>query len=342
MKLEFQDISHDYGANAALSSIDLVAPSGAITCLLGSSGCGKTTLLNLAAGLLKVQSGQITLDDQLLANAAHSPPPEKRPIGLVFQELALFAHMTIAQNILFGVAKDERTPALASQWLERIGLAGMEARYPHSLSGGQAQRVALARAMAPKPKVLLLDEPFASIDVHLRRQLRRDCRALLRAQKTTAIMVTHDPEEALEIADTVAIMEGGAIVQAGTPQDIHTRPHTLAIAALFDEVERIEARMAGDTIETPFGSWPRSALAQGAQLTGSITLAARPDSFTLEPDPSGLKLIDRHETGLYQRLVLANEDGQKVAILRRATQGEVPSGSMALHPRPASLLGFAK
>ena len=178
MSLEFSHIAHAYGDTRALHDISFVASSGEITCLLGASGCGKSTLLNLAAGLLSVQSGKIAVDGAVIADATFSPPPEARPVGMVFQDGALFPHMTIAKNIAFGLSRAE--PNVIEGWLEHVGLAGLGGRYPHQLSGGQQQRAALARAMAPGPQVLLMDEPFASVDIVLRRRLRRECRMLLR------------------------------------------------------------------------------------------------------------------------------------------------------------------
>ena len=207
VSLEFRHIAHAYGGVAALGDVSFIAPAGEITCLLGASGCGKSTLLNLAAGLLKVQAGAVCLGGAVLADAARHPAPEHRPVGLVFQDGALFPHMTIAQNIGFGLPRARHGEVAG--WLEQVGLAGLGARYPHELSGGQQQRAALARAMAPGPEVLLMDEPFASVDIVLRRKLRRDCRMLLRASGTTTLLVTHDPSEALDIADSIAVMERG-------------------------------------------------------------------------------------------------------------------------------------
>ncbi|MFN7159750.1 MAG: ABC transporter ATP-binding protein, partial [Erythrobacter cryptus] len=167
MSLEFRHIAHAYGPVRALEDITLAAPAGEITCLLGASGCGKSTLLGLAAGLLRVQQGEIWLDGAPLADPRRNPPPEARPVGLVFQDGALFPHMSVAANIAFGLPKARRGEV--EGWLAQVGLAGLGDRYPHELSGGQQQRAALARAMAPGPRVLLMDEPFASVDIVLRR-----------------------------------------------------------------------------------------------------------------------------------------------------------------------------
>ena len=316
-------------------------PSGEITCLLGSSGCGKTTLLNLAAGLLDVQQGSIALDGDILADPARNPPPEKRPIGLVFQDGALFPHMSIADNILFGVDKVKRSAALAEQWLEMIGLAGLGERFPSSLSGGQAQRVALARAMAPEPAVLLLDEPFASIDVVLRRDLRRECRRLLKARNATAIMVTHDPEEAMDVADQIAVMDSGHIVQTGSPDALYNRPATLGVGTMFGDSQVISAQVEGDAVETAFGTWPLAVLTEKPQ-SNQLDLLIREGTLTAKADPVGLVVNDIRKTGHSTRLTLANEAGDEINVSCDPNEVTSASGRFSLHPNPASIIAFAK
>ncbi len=234
LTLEFRHIAHAYGSVRALEDISFTAPEGEITCLLGASGCGKSTLLNLAAGLLPVQQGSIHLGDQLLADGSTNPPPEERSVGLVFQDGALFPHMTIARNVGFGLKRSEQGEV--EGWLELVGLAGLGTRYPHELSGGQQQRAALARAMAPGPQVLLMDEPFGSVDIVLRRKLRRDCRRLLRDRGATVVMVTHDPEEALDVADWIAVMDAGRLVQFDTPDRLRAKPVSDLVAAFFEDI----------------------------------------------------------------------------------------------------------
>ena len=237
MSLEFRHIAYAYGHGAsetrALEDISLIARDGEITCLLGASGCGKSTLLNLAAGMLRVQSGSVHLGGELLADGTTNPAPEDRPVGLVFQDGALFPHMTIAKNVGFGLPKSDQDAV--EGWLDLVGLPGLGGRYPHELSGGQQQRAALARAMAPRPQALLMDEPFASVDIVRRRKLRRECRDLLRERGATVLLVTHDPEEAIDIADQIAVMDAGRILQIGTPQELRDAPASDAVAAFFDE-----------------------------------------------------------------------------------------------------------
>jgi iron(III) transport system ATP-binding protein len=346
VNLEFKNISHHYGdapaSKPALTNVELLVPTGEVTCLLGSSGCGKTTLLNLAAGLLDVQHGSIVLDGEMLAAPLLNPPPEKRPIGLVFQDGALFPHMSIADNILFGVPKADRSTQLAEQWLDMIGLAGLGARFPSSLSGGQAQRVALARAMAPEPAVLLLDEPFASIDVVLRRDLRRECRRLLKERGATALMVTHDPDEAMDVADTIAVMDEGRIVQSGTPHALFSDPATLGIGAMFGECETLPAQIADGAIQTAFGTWPLNALAALPASDGPVELLIREGAVDVTPDPGGLIVKDVRTTGRGARFLLANDAGEQIGISCKMADLTVAAERLAIRLRPSSVLCFAK
>lgn len=310
MNLEFRHIAHAYDTVRALEDVSLTARSGEITCLLGASGCGKSTLLSLAAGLLDVQQGEIWLGDEALAVPGASPAPEKRPVGLVFQDGALFPHMTIAHNVGFGLEREARDPATIEGWLARVGLGGLGDRYPHQLSGGQQQRAALARAMAPEPAVLLLDEPFASVDIVLRRALRRECRLLLREREATTLLVTHDPDEALDIADRIAIMEGGRIVQVGTPAELYDTPAAPSVGAIFGGAQIVEAAVKGGAYETPFGFWPArvcSAAMLGEGAGAALLVHAR--CLRLEPDREGLSVADLHELGDSVRVLLRHHTG---------------------------------
>ncbi|MEO9462459.1 MAG: ABC transporter ATP-binding protein [Marinomonas sp.] len=347
MNLEFQNIGHHYASprasKPALADINLHVPSGKITCLLGSSGCGKTTLLNLAAGLLEVQQGSIALDGAVLADPARNPAPEHRPIGLVFQDGALFPHMTIAENILFGVAKPDRSPQLAQQWLDMIGLSGLGERYPAKLSGGQQQRVALARAMAPEPAVLLLDEPFASIDVVLRRDLRRECRRLLKARNATAIMVTHDPEEAMDIADTIAVMESGAIIQADTPAALYNTPASLSVGMMFGEAQSVTATVTAQGLETPFGVWPTEALAQALPAgTKQADLLIREGSLRAAPSADGLIVKDVRHRGRSAAITLANDSAAEIWLEHAGADNSLIGSQFAITPKHASLIAFPR
>ena len=337
MSLEFRHIAHAYGPVGALEDISFTARTGEITCLLGSSGCGKSTLLNLAAGLLNVQHGSILLNDEVLADPSRNPPPEDRPVGIVFQDGALFPHMTIGANVGFGI--DEPGSVMIERWLERVGLGGLSDRYPHQLSGGQQQRAALARAMAPHPEVLLMDEPFASVDIVLRRRLRRDCRILLREQGTTAVLVTHDPDEALDVADRIAVMDAGRIVQFGTPSDLHDCPAAASVGAMFGGAQVVRARREGERLRTAFGIWPRGCIIGELPEAEELDLLVLADRIDLARDPEGMAVRDVHLMGEGARLVLSGRDEEELTV----ETDTPPSGDAKYQatPRAGSIRAFA-
>ncbi len=342
MSLEFRHIAHSYGSSPALEDVSLAAPAGEITCLLGSSGCGKSTLLNLAAGLLPVQQGSIHVGGELLADPATDPPPEKRPVGLMFQDGALFPHMTVSQNVAFGLPGTEK--ASVEAWLEQVGLAGLGERFPHQLSGGQQQRAALARAMAAEPEVLLMDEPFASVDVVLRRNLRRECRAVLRARGATVLMVTHDPEEALDIGDRIAVMEAGRIVQIGTPQELYDSPASARVGSIFHGAQIIAAKRIGEVVETDFGRWPVTAIAGTVPTEGSCELLLRPECFDISAAgeaEGALTLRDVRHMGPAHQLVFANGSGSEMTIDHHGASDLHPGTRYVVTPQTASILAFA-
>lgn len=322
-----------------MEDIAFTAPTGEITCLLGASGCGKSTLLGLAAGLLRVQQGEILLAGEVLADAAHNPPPEARPVGLVFQDGALFPHMTLAANVAFGLPRERRGEA--DGWLARVGLAGMGARYPHELSGGQQQRAALARAMAPEPAVLLMDEPFASVDIVLRRSLRRECRMLLREAGTTVVLVTHDPAEALDIADRIAVMEAGRIVQFGTPLELHEAPATAAVGAIFSGAQVVPGMVAEGGLDTPFGFWPFESL--GGELpedAALLDLLVQADRLVPVADVRGGRVRDIHPLGPRNRVLLDGADGAAITV--ETVLPVDPQRAYSVIPDPGSVRAFAR
>ncbi|MEM7664976.1 MAG: ABC transporter ATP-binding protein [Pseudomonadota bacterium] len=342
MSLEFRHIAHAYGQGAgrlqALEDVSFIAPRGEITCLLGPSGCGKSTLLNLAAGLLEVQQGSVHVAEALLADSGTNPPPEKRPVGLVFQDAALFPHMTIARNVGFGLPRGSDAAIAAA--LEQVGLGGLSMRYPHELSGGQQQRAALARAMAPDPQVLLMDEPFASVDIVLRRRLRRDCRILLRERGATVVLVTHDPEEALDIADRIAVMEAGRIVQFGTPGELHESPAAASVGAIFGGAQVVSAKRSGDTLQTPFGDWAASSVNGDMPDSAAMDLLLNAEDIELTADQSGLAVRDVHPLGATTRVLLANEAGEEITAI---TDRPVASGERyRAAPRAGSVRAFPR
>ena len=255
MTLDLSDIRFGYGRTPVIDGVTLGAAPGEIVCLYGPSGCGKSTVLRIAAGLERLREGTVRLDGAVLSSASVHVPPEKRGIGLVFQDFVLFQHMTAAENVAFGLdhlSARARRDRVAAE-LAAIGLSGLEQRRPQELSGGQQQRVALARAFARDPKALLLDEPFASIDASLRRRLRADLRRMLKERGRPAIVVTHDAEEAVELGDRIAIMRRGRIIEDRSPESLWREAKTPAGALLFSGAQRAAFTANGAGALTPFG-----------------------------------------------------------------------------------------
>ncbi|VUD40896.1 Fe(3+) ions import ATP-binding protein FbpC [Thalassocella blandensis] len=357
MTLAFQNITHSYGNHTVLKNLNIEARAGDITCLFGGSGCGKSTLLRIAAGIENLQQGEILLDGVGLVSPKKQPPPEKRPIGLMFQENALFPNMTISDNIAFGLKhiKGPEKEALVAQWLEVVGLAGFGARYPHTLSGGQIQRVAMARSLAPNPKVLLMDEPFASIDNILRRQLREMTRTLLKKTQSTVLFVTHDPLEALEIADVIAVMEGGVIVQCDVPQKLYEQPKTMNVASLFGESLLIKARKIAEGFDTAYGVISSAGLAQpsaGDDVNGhqnsvsdACTLAVRPEGLAMKRrSESCLKVVDIRFVGQRWLVYLLPEDAapglQPLRVATDDVEGVELGDGVTVHAKPQDFFVF--
>lgn len=338
MSLEFRHIAHAYGQVRALEDVSFSAPTGEITCLLGASGCGKSTLLALAAGMLRLQQGSILLDGAVLADVRTSPPPEARPVGLVFQDGALFPHMTIAANLAFGLPKARHGEI--EGWLAQVGLAGLGARYPHELSGGQQQRAALARAMAPGPQVLLMDEPFASVDIVLRRRLRRDCRIILRERGATTVLVTHDPAEALDIADRIAVMEAGRIVQFASPQELHDAPASAAVGAMFSGAQVVAGMRAEGGFASAFGLWPAECAQGTVPDAAAVDLLVHADALDLAEDGAGLRVRDCHAQGKGVRVVLVAPDGSEITVETAAPVD--PAARYRVMPRAGTLRVFAR
>ncbi|MFI0472276.1 ABC transporter ATP-binding protein [Halomonas sp. HMF6819] len=280
--LALQDIEHAFGDHRVVKGVDLVINPGEVMCLLGPSGCGKTTLLRIAAGLEAVQKGRVSLDGEAIAgpDLAHRPP-EKRSVGLAFQESALFPHLSVLDNVTFGLKhlpRRERAPR-AQSLLEQLGMADHASRYPHMLSGGQQQRVALARALAPRPNLMLLDEPFSSLDARLRDHIRDDTLHVLKHLGTATLLVTHDPEEAMFMADRIALMRDGRIVQTGTPYELYCLPVDPFVVTFFGEVNELEGRVKNGQVETPVGVLKADWLDDDTPVQVMI----RPEALRLKP-----------------------------------------------------------
>ncbi len=299
MIIELKGVTKHYGGGsaAAVENLNLSVKQGEILSILGPSGCGKTTTLRLIVGLERPDSGKIILGGKTVASDDVCVPPERRSIGIVFQDLALFPHMTVRENVAFGLQgfEKERRDRIVNTMLELVGLHGMAGRYPHQLSGGQQQRVALARALAPCPIVLLLDEPFSNLDADMRVQMRAEVHGILHRAKTTAIFVTHDQEEAFSMADRVAVMRDGRFEQVDTPERIYHAPATKFVADFVGQADFIKGRINGRVIATEIGEFANTTLYdEGTE----VELMIRPDDIDISQDERGVgEVISRHFRG---------------------------------------------
>lgn len=268
MGLVFENVTHDFGQVRAVDSFSLQVETGEVVCLVGPSGCGKSTVLRLAAGLEELQRGRIIINGLVVAGGTRVVPPEKRQLGLVFQDYALFPHLDVLDNVAFGLsagtAADRR--GLAMKVLEQVGMVRSARAFPHTLSGGEQQRVALARALAPKPSLMLLDEPFSGLDVRLRDAVRDETLKLLKAAGTPALLVTHDPGEAMRMADRIAVMRAGRLVQVGTPEQIYDQPENEFIAGFFSDINKLSGVVEGNHIRTPGGDLPINGYQNGREV----------------------------------------------------------------------------
>ena len=275
-KLSFENITHAFAGNGeTLSDITLAAEPGEVLCLLGPSGSGKTTLLRIAAGIESQTAGRVLLNGREIAGPAVFLPPEKRSIGLVFQDFALFPHLSILENVRFGLTALSRAESVEAAMiaLSRVGMERYAAVYPHLLSGGEQQRVALARALAPRPAVLLMDEPFSGLDSRLKDSVRAETLAILRESRATAIVVTHDAEEAMRMGDRIALLRDGRLIQSGRPEELYQRPASLFAAGFFAELNVFEARVESGAVETPVGRFPANGFGDGTPMSVAVRLA---------------------------------------------------------------------
>jgi iron(III) transport system ATP-binding protein len=280
--LRVEEVRQNYGGSDVLAGVSLTLPSGAVLALLGQSGCGKTTLLRAIAGFEPPLAGTIMLGERVLDAPGVHMPVEQRRIGFVPQEGTLFPHLTVAGNVAFGLSRAERRSGRVTEALHLAKLEGMERRYPNQISGGQQQRVALARAMAPRPGLILLDEPFNALDLALRRSVSADVIAMLRASAATAVLVTHDPHEAFASADLVAVMHAGRVMQCADPETVYRRPASLETARLTGGTVELWGIARGDHVDTALGAL---SLQPGSVETGRAVVVLRPEQIV--PTSSG-------------------------------------------------------
>ncbi len=336
--LEVNGLHKAFGPRAVLRDLALRVPAGSFTAILGASGSGKTTLLRIVAGFERADGGTIRIGGEVAEDAGRTwLAPEQRHIGYVPQEGSLFPHLTVRRNIGFGLARAEGRSGRVDELLELVGIAGLGGRYPHELSGGQQQRVALARALAVRPRLLLLDEPFSALDASMRASVRADVRELVRAAGTTAVLVTHDQEEALSLADQVAVIRDGGIGQYGTPRELYSRPVDPELAGFLGEANLVRGIVAGARVRTDLGE-----LALDDRVTvdgagaGEAVVLIRPEQVELcaadagEGIPGEVVALEYHGHDAVMHVRLGTT-AQPVMVVRVAGQAaERPGGRVAV------------
>ena len=283
-RLQVQNLHRVFDGREVVRDVSLTVMPGQVTCLLGPSGCGKSTTLRMIAGVDRQDSGSIHVDGKLVCDTSYSQPPEERGIGLMFQDFALFPHLNVADNVGFGL-KGRRAAkrARVEDLLAKVGMARHIDRFPHELSGGEQQRVALARAMAPSPAIMLMDEPFSGLDDRLRDDIRDETLSVLKEAGTAVLLVTHDPGEAMRMADEIALMRDGQIVQRGAPYNIYNAPVDRAAAAFFSDINVIRGRVQGALTQTAFGQF----LAPGVPDGTDVDIVIRPQHLKIDFDRQG-------------------------------------------------------
>jgi iron(III) transport system ATP-binding protein len=321
-RLTVRELWKGYADAEVLRGVNLEVPAGSLTAVLGLSGCGKTTLLRVIAGFERAQRGEVSLAGRVLDDGRTYVPPELRGVGYVPQEGALFPHLSVQDNVGFGLSRRERRGDTVAGLLEMVGIASLAHRLPHELSGGEQQRVALARALARRPRALLLDEPFSSLDASLRSRVREEVHGLLRAQGVTTVLVTHDQEEALSLADVVAVLRDGRIVQQGTPAELYERPADEPLARFLGEVNVIEARFEGESARTALG-----------------TLELRADPARARSGPTvgadtGAVLVRPEQLDVHLRAEGARASGETSGLAGRVEQCRYYGHDALLHIRP--------
>jgi len=284
-RLELVEISRSFDGSRVVDGVSLALNAGQVTCLLGPSGCGKSTTLRIAAGVDRQTRGRVLVDGVEVSGPDLHQPPEMRSVGLMFQDFALFPHMSVGDNVAFGLrdmAKPDRIRRV-EDLLARVDLADFSTKFPHQLSGGEQQRVALARALAPRPRVLLMDEPFSGLDNRLRDGIRDETLRLLKEEGTAVLLVTHEPEEAMRMSDQIALMRAGQIVQTGAPYNIYNAPTDREAAAFFSDINVIHGVVHNTLTDTPFGHFLTPGLVNGAD----VEIVIRPQHLKLDFDRDG-------------------------------------------------------
>ena len=283
-RLEISKLYKSFSKVDVVNGISFTIAPGQVTCLLGPSGCGKSTTLRIIAGVEKSDKGDILVDGVVVSSETVNFSPESRSVGLIFQDFALFPHLNVYDNVAFGLKQTgEYKKNRINELLERVGLKDFSFKYPHQLSGGEQQRVALIRALAPKPKIMLMDEPFSGLDDRLRDEIRDETLSVLREEGTAVLLVTHDPYEAMCMADEIALMRDGKIVQRGSPYNMYNSPSDKASAAFFSEINVIKGFSEGSLTNTPFGRFLTPGLSDGTE----VEIIIRPQHLRIDFDRNG-------------------------------------------------------
>ena len=297
-RLEVAGLCRDFAGRRVVDDVSFAVRPGEVACLLGPSGCGKSTTLRLVAGVDRQDAGVVRVDGRAISDDATHMPPERRAIGMMFQDFALFPHLTVAENVGFGLPGGARRNAdRVADLLARVRLQSHARDYPHALSGGEQQRVALARALAPRPGILLMDEPFSGLDERLRDGIRDETLALLKDEGTAVLLVTHDPQEAMRMADQILLMRGGRIVQRGAPYNIYNAPLDRQAAAFFSDVNVLDGQSWGALTETAFGEFLTPGLPDGTP----VEIVVRPQHVHIDFDRNGNGPLPTAETGMGAR-----------------------------------------
>jgi iron(III) transport system ATP-binding protein len=320
--IQSQGLSKKFENVQAVAGVNLSLRQGGFLALLGPSGCGKTTTLRMLAGFEPPDAGQVEIGGQVVNRPGLHVPPERRSIGMVFQEYALFPHLNVADNIAFGLGKDFDKPSRVQEVLALVGLPEVARRMPHELSGGQQQRVALARALAPNPTLILLDEPFSNLDAGLRVQVRAEVRRILRQAQATVIFVTHDQEEALSLADEVAVMIAGRIVQTDTPHKLYRRPINRQVASFLGDTNFVPGQAQDQYVVCELGRLPII-----SPYSGAVEVMLRPEDISLTLNQTGAAtVLDRQYFGHDQLVHLALASGLTLQSRLLSTAGDFQPG----------------